>query len=282
MEILKGWALQDPVAAFEWMDKNPPAITSATTNPPNGPRFQALADELLAADRPDLLKAALSRTTNDAERSLLAVRIADYLARYDAPAAVDWLLELPKGTARTSAAAKLTRTIAEESTELALGLATKLPGNAGRNQAIASVFAQWADTGDASAAESWLSSQKPAPAIDAALVAFLPVAATRDEAMAQRLLDQFSTPASRQRAVDLAANKLALVDPARAIDWTVGQSQESPERLKKLTPFFKTLAKADPDGTANRIATMPGLTQAERESLVSVLPPPPPPPKKKK
>lgn len=274
-DIMKGWALADPGAVLDWMDANPPPLTSTSVNPPNSARYNALADSLLAADRPDLLSAALQHATDPAYRSLLAVKMADYLARYDAGNGVSWLLSLPAGAVRNNAAARFARTVSEDEPGLGLQLASTLPANAGRNQAIAAVFKQWADSGDAGTAEAWLAGQKPSAANDNTLLNFLPIAAGKDSDLAARLLVQFSNPDNRQKAVDQAATKIALVDPARAVDWTLANSPPTEDRLKKLEPIVKAWLKADPVGAVNRLPNLPGLTQAEREAANAVVNPSP-------
>jgi hypothetical protein len=274
-DIMKGWAMADPAAVMDWMEANPPPLTSTSSNPPNAARFNALADALLAADRPDLLSAAMAHATDPAYKSQLAVKLADYLARYDAGNGLNWLLSLPAGAVRNNAAARFARTISEEEPGLGLQLAANLPANAGRNQAITAVFKQWADSGDTGSAEAWLSGQKPSAANDNTLLAFLPVAAGRDSDLAARLLGQFVNPDNRQKAIDQAATKIALVDPARAVDWMLSYSPPTADRLKKLEPIVKAWLKADPTGAINRLPSLPGLTQAEREAANAVVNPPP-------
>ena len=77
---------------------------------------------------------------------------------------------------------------------------------------------------------------------------FLPVAAGKDSAMASQLVTQFLNPDNRQRAVDQAATKIALVDPARAVDWALSYSPPSEDRVKKLEPLVRAWMKADPAG----------------------------------
>ena len=273
-DIMKGWAMADPAAVMDWMEANPPPLTSTSSNPPNTARFNALADALLAADRPDLLSSAMAHATDPAYKSQLAVKLADYLARYDAGNGLNWLLSLPAGAVRNNAAARFARTISEEEPGLGLQLAANLPANAGRNQAITAVFRQWADSGDTGSAEAWLSGQKPSAAIDNTLLAFLPVAAGRDGDLAARLLSQFSNPDTRQKAIDQAATKIALVDPARAVDWMLSHSPPTEDRLKKLEPIVKAWLKSDPAGAINRLPSLPGLTQAERDAANAVVNPP--------
>ncbi len=273
-DIMKGWVQTDPSAVLDWMEANPPPLTSTSSNPPNSARYNALADSLLAADRPDLLAAALEHATDPAYRALLAVKMADYLARYDAGNGVGWLLSLPPGAVRNNAAARFARTISEEEPGLGLQLASTLPANAGRNQAIAAVFKQWADSGNNSTAEAWLAGQKPSAANDNTLLNFLPVAAGKDSELAARLLIQFSNPDNRQRAVDQAATKIALVDPARAVDWTLANSPPTEERLAKLTPIVKAWLKVDPVGAVNRLPGLPGLSSIERDAIAAALNPP--------
>jgi hypothetical protein len=275
-DIMKGWAMVDPAGVMDWMEANPPPLTSTSSNPPNTARYNALADALLAADRPDLLAAALEHATDPAYRSQLAVKMADYLARYDAGNGVNWLMTLPAGAVRNNAAARFARTISEEEPGLGLQLASNLPANAGRNQAIAAVFKQWADSGDPGTAVAWLSGQKPSAAIDNTLINFLPVAAGKDSAMAAQLLTQFQNPDNRQRAVDQAATKIALVDPARAVDWTLSYSPPNEDRVKKLEPLVRAWLKADPAGALNRVPSLGGLSFEERAALTAIVTPPPP------
>jgi hypothetical protein len=275
-DIMKGWAMVDPAGVMDWMEANPPPFTSTSSNPPNTARYNALADALLAADRPDLLAAALEHATDPAYRSQLAVKMADYLARYDAGNGVNWLMSLPAGAVRNNAAARFARTISEEEPGLGLQLASNLPANAGRNQAIAAVFKQWADSGDPGTAVAWLSGQKPSAANDNTLINFLPVAAGKDSAMASQLLTQFFNPDNRQRAVDQAATKIALVDPARAVDWALSYSPPSEDRVKKLEPLVRAWMKADPAGALNRVPSLGGLSFDERAALTAIVTPPQP------
>jgi hypothetical protein len=275
-DIMKGWAMVDPAGVMDWMEANPPPLTSTSSNPPNTARYNALADSLLGADRPDLLAAALAHATDPAYRSQLAVKMADYLARYDPSNGVDWLMTLPAGAVRNNAAARFARTVSEEEPGLGLQLASNLPANAGRNQAIAAVFKQWADSGDPGTAVAWLSGQKPSAANDNTLINFLPVAAGKDSALASQLLTQFSNPDTRQRAVDQAATKIALVDPARAVDWMLTYSPPAEDRVKKLEPLVKAWLKADPAGALNRVPSLGGLSFEERAALTAIVTPPPP------
>jgi hypothetical protein len=275
-DIMKGWAMVDPAGVMDWMEANPPPLTSTSSNPPNTARYNALADALLAADRPDLLAAALGHASDPAYRSQLAVKMADYLARYDVSNGLDWLMTLPAGAVRNNAAARFARTISEEEPGLGLQLASSLPANAGRNQAIAAVFKQWADSGDTGTAVAWLSGQKPSAANDNAMINFLPVAAGKDSALASQLLNQFSNADNRQRAVDQAATKIALVDPARAVDWMLNYSPPAEDRVKKLEPLVRAWLKADPAGALTRVPGLGGLSFDERAALTAIVTPPPP------
>ena len=94
--------------------------------------------------------------------------------------------------------------------------------------------------------------------------------------MASQLLTQFFNPDNRQRAVDQAATKIALVDPARAVDWALSYSPPSEDRVKKLEPLVRAWMKADPAGALNRVPSLGGLSFDERAALTAIVTPPQP------
>jgi hypothetical protein len=273
-QILTGWADIDPPAVWSWLQQNVPSETAGTIWQ-QGIRYEqynAVVEYLLKNDRSRDVEALLASTTDSRLKQGLGGNLVQYFANYDLPAGVSWLNEQPPGATRNNAVSIITSSIAAQAPDVAIPFAMGFASMPDRMQALRTAFGAWGKLEDFSAATRWIMEEKTVlPEMSAALSGFIPEIAARDHELAIKLINERSDLLDRESLVRLAVSKLNMVSADRALAVIVGVPI-NPKRAEHLSMVVTAWNARDPETARAAINGQTGLTGAERESLLGLVP----------
>jgi hypothetical protein len=269
--VLDGWVCESPAAVWQYLKTQPPEnVKNTATFLTLQGQYSRLIDDLLENGQADVVKSLIEQTPSDA-RGMAGSKLGLYLAKYDTAAALAWISEVPKGSARTNALSGTVIGLADEAPEVAADFAINLPDNGDRIRSLIDVFREWALAGDPTAAQNWFAKTAISPDRDLALASYIKNFAPADPTLALSMMATFSDPEARNRAFESGLKTLSSTNPAAALDWVLTSSASPGDRLQKLQAVVSTWARQDRLGALTNLTYHAGLSQEERTELISTV-----------